>query len=48
MMGLIFSFAKVVIYSCIHKNQACFKMIFVEFCQNETNFEKLKLTSEEE
>ena len=38
MIGLIFSFAKVVIYSCIHKNQACFKMIFVEFCQNETIF----------
>ena len=48
MMGLIVLFAKVVIYSYIHKSQACFKMIFVEFCQNETNFEKLKLTSEEE
>lgn len=48
MIGLIFSFAKVVIYFCIHKNQSCFKMIFIDFCQNETNFEKLKLTSEEE
>lgn len=38
MIGLIVLFAKVVIYSCMHNSKKCFKMIFVEFCQNETKF----------
>ena len=44
MIGLIVSFAKVVIFSEMCNKRAK----IVEFCQNETNFEKLKLTSEEE